>query len=66
LKKDRDSGETARHELIQYFRECDETHARRLHAMAWLSVFDKFLLEECNTVTWPDPVVPSSLLKESQ
>jgi hypothetical protein len=59
------TGSTVRHELIQYFRECDEPHARRLYEMAWLPLFDNFLLEPGDTITWPDPVVPGSPWKNS-
>lgn len=65
LMKDPDSGKTARSELIQYFRACDEPHACRLYELAWLPLFDKFLLDEFHTVTWPTPVVPGSPLKNS-
>jgi len=65
LMKDPASGKTARSELIQYFRACDEPHACRLYEMAWLPLFDKFLLGEFHTVTWPTPVVPGSPLKNS-
>jgi hypothetical protein len=32
--------EWQRRELIQYFPKCTEGHARRLHDMAWLPLFD--------------------------
>ena len=34
-----------RRELIQYFRECSEGHAKRLRDMAWLPLHDGFLLD---------------------
>lgn len=46
----------SRRELIQYFPECTEGHARRLRDMAWLPLFDGFLLDTRHTIQWPDPV----------
>ena len=37
--------EWERRELIQYFPKCTEGHARRLHDMAWLPLFDGFYLD---------------------
>src|SRR5271166_3909918 len=39
------SQEWYRRELIQYFPKCTEGHARRLHDMAWLPLFDAFYLD---------------------
>jgi hypothetical protein len=46
-----------RRELIQYFRECTEVFARRLHDCAWLPHFDNFALESEDTIPWPDKLV---------
>src|SRR6516165_6644918 len=37
--------EWKRRELIQYLPKCTEAHARRLHDMAWLPLFDGFYLD---------------------
>jgi Suppressor of fused protein (SUFU) len=39
-----------RRELIQYFRKCTEDHARQLHGMAWLPLFDGFYLDSHHSV----------------
>lgn len=59
---DVESGKTIRHELIQYFHECDEDHAERLYQMAWLPLFDKFTLDRYQTTAWPSAVVAGSPL----
>jgi hypothetical protein len=42
----------SRRELIQYFPKCTKGHARRLHNMAWLPLFDGFLLDSYHSVAW--------------
>ncbi len=44
--------EWRRRELIQYFPKCSEGHARRLHDMAWLPLFDGFYLDSHHSVAW--------------
>jgi hypothetical protein len=44
--------EWERRELIQYFPRCTEGHARRLHDMAWLPLFDGFLLDSHHSIAW--------------
>ena len=41
-----------RRELIQYFREFSEGHAKRLRDMAWLPLFDNFLLDTTHGFAW--------------
>ena len=52
-----DSGRWARRELVQYLRDCTEGHARRLRDMAWLPLFDNFLLDSHDSVQWEHPAV---------
>lgn len=40
----------ARRELIQYFSKCTKDHALRLQTMAWLPLFDGFLLDSHHSV----------------
>jgi suppressor of fused protein SUFU len=47
----------SRRELIQYLRICTEGHARRLRDMAWLPLFDGFLLDSHHSVAWSYPAV---------
>ena len=49
--------EWQRRELIQYFPKCTEGHARRLHDMAWLPLFDGFYLDRHHSVAWTHPAV---------
>jgi Suppressor of fused protein (SUFU) len=49
--------EWERRELIQYLPKCTEGHARRLHDMAWLPLFDGFYLDSHHTVAWPHAAV---------
>ena len=49
--------EWKRRELIQYFPTCTEGHARRLHDMAWLPLFDGFHLDTHHSVAWAHPAV---------
>lgn len=46
-----------RRELIQYFRECTVGHARRLHDMAWLPLFDGFYLDSHHSIAWEHAAV---------
>jgi hypothetical protein len=54
-----------RRELIQYFRECSEGHAKRLRDMAWLPLHDGFLLDSHHTVAWEWPAVEGSPWKNA-
>lgn len=60
-----DADNWSRQELIQYFPKCTEGHARRLHDMAWLPLFDGFLLEPCHSITWEHPAVPGTPWKNA-
>lgn len=46
-----------RRELIQYLRNCTPAHAVRLREMAWLPLFDQFVLNFKDTIDWPDAAV---------
>ena len=63
--KDPDSGQISRRELIQYFHECDEDHARKLYEMAWNPLFDHFVLDRYQTIEWPDAPVEGSPWKNA-
>jgi hypothetical protein len=52
--------EWKRRELIQYFPKCTEGHARRLHDMAWLPLFDGFYLDSRHSIAWEHPAVPGT------
>lgn len=54
-----------RRELIQYFRECSEGHAKRLRDMAWLPLYDGFLLDTHHSVAWEWPAVEGSPWKNA-
>lgn len=54
-----------RRELIQYFPECTEGHARRLHDMAWLPLFDGFYLDSHHSIAWEYPAVPDTPWKNA-
>jgi hypothetical protein len=54
-----------RRELLQYFRECKEAYARRLHDVAWVAHFDRLLLDSYSTVSWPDAVDEKGKFKHS-
>lgn len=63
-----DSGEPhewKRRELIQYFPKCTEGHARRLHDMAWLPLFDGFYLDSHHSVVWKHPAVAGTPWKNA-
>ncbi|HEY5707582.1 MAG TPA: suppressor of fused domain protein [Terrimicrobiaceae bacterium] len=65
IMTDPETGERARRELVQYFHDCDYEHAERLYDLAWMPLFDKFLLAEYQTIKMPDSVVPGSPLKNA-
>jgi hypothetical protein len=52
-----DPDQPRRRELIQYFRACTPGHAKRLRDMAWLPLFDNFLLDSHETIAWKWPAV---------
>ena len=54
-----------RRELIQYFPKCTEGHARRLHDMAWLPLFDEFDLDSHHSIAWEHPAVPGTPWKNA-
>ena len=54
-----------RRELIQYFPKCTEGHARRLHDMAWLPLFDEFYLDSHHSIAWEHPAVPGTPWKNA-
>lgn len=54
-----------RREMIQYFPKCTEAHARRLHAMAWLPLFDGFYLDSHHSVAWTEPAVAGTPWKNA-
>ena len=47
----------ARRELVQYFPRCTPEHAVRLFDMAWVPLFDRFLIDHGHTVAWDRPAV---------
>jgi hypothetical protein len=49
--------QSARRELIQYFRTCDEAHARRLRDMAWAPLFDNLFIDSHHTLAWPHATI---------
>ena len=49
-----------RRELIQYFPKCTEGHARRLHDMAWLPLFDEFYLDCQHSIAWEHPAIDAT------
>ena len=55
----------SRREMIQYFPKCTEGHARRLHDMAWLPLFDGFLLDSHHSVAWEYPAVEGTPWKNA-
>ena len=50
----------ARREMIQYFRICDEEHARRLREMAWAPLFERLYIDSHLTLQWPHAAVPGT------
>lgn len=55
-----DPARFARRELIQYFRTCDEAHARRLRDMAWAPLFENLFIDSHLTLQWPHAAVPGT------
>ncbi len=55
----------ARRELIQYLPQCTFGHARRLRDMAWLPLFDGFLLDSLHSVAWEWPAVEGTPWKNA-
>ena len=47
-----DPEQPRRCELIQYLRSCTPGHAKRLRDMAWLPLYDDFLLNSHHSVSW--------------
>jgi hypothetical protein len=41
--------------VIQYFRVCTKTYARRLHDIGWLPHFDGFGVDLYDTISFPEP-----------
>jgi hypothetical protein len=54
-----------RRELIQYFPKCTEGHARRLHDMAWLPLYDGFYLDSHHSVAWLHPAIEGTPWKNA-
>lgn len=54
-----------RRELIQYMKECPGWCAQRLRDMAWLPLFDGFLLDTRDTVAWNLPPKSDSVWKHA-
>ena len=54
-----------RRELIQYFPKCTEGHARRLHDMAWLPLFDGFYLDSHHSIAWEHPAISGTPWKNA-
>jgi hypothetical protein len=57
--------EWKRRELVQYFPKCTAGHARRLHDMAWLPLFDNFYLDTHHSVGWVHPAVAGTAWKNA-
>jgi hypothetical protein len=55
----------SRRELIQYFPKCTEGHALRLHDMAWLPLFDSFLLDTHHSIAWQHAAVEGTPWKNA-
>jgi Suppressor of fused protein (SUFU) len=60
-----DPDQPRRRELIQYFRDCTPGHAKRLRDMAWLPLFDRFLLDSHHTLAWEWPAVEGAPWKNA-
>jgi hypothetical protein len=58
-------GAWSRRELIQYLRQCTGGHARRLRDMAWLALFDGFLLDAHHSLAWPHAAVEGTPWKNA-
>ena len=59
------AGQPRRRELIQYFRQCSEGHAKRLRDMAWLPLYDGFLLDTHHSLAWEWPALAGSPWKNA-
>lgn len=57
--------EYCRRELIQYLPKCTQAHARRLHDMAWLPLFDGFHLDSHHSVVWTEPAIAGTPWKNA-
>ena len=57
--------EWKRRELIQYLPKCTEGHARRLHDMAWLPLFDGLYLDTHHSVAWAHAAVAGTPWKNA-
>src|SRR5262245_23816370 len=57
--------EWERRELIQYFPKCTVDHARRLHDMAWLPLFDEFYLDTHHSIAWEHPAIAGTPWKNA-
>jgi hypothetical protein len=60
-----DPGTFVRRELIQYFPTCMPEHAKRLRDMAWLPLFDKFLLDAHHVIEWPHAAIEGTPWKNA-
>jgi hypothetical protein len=60
-----DPEQPRRREIIQYFRQCTEAHAKRLRDMAWLPLHDGFLLDSHHTFQWEWPAVEGTPWKNA-
>jgi hypothetical protein len=60
-----DPQQPRRRELIQYLRECTPGHAKRLRDMAWLPLYDRFLLDTHHSVAWEWPAVEGTPWKNT-
>ena len=60
-----DPDQPRRREILQYFRAPTEGHAKRLRDMAWLPLFDKFLLDSHESFRWEWPAVAGTPWKNA-
>jgi hypothetical protein len=60
-----DPEQLRRRELIQYLRDCTPGHAKRLRDMAWLPLYDEFLLDSHHSVAWEWPAVTGTPWKNA-
>lgn len=61
----RDPQRFARREMIQYFRTCDEAHARRLRDMAWAPLFENLFIDSHLTLQWPHAAIEGTPWKNA-
>ncbi len=54
-----------RREIIQYFRDCTPAHAKRLRDMAWLPLFDNFVLDSHHSIAWDGAAVEGTPWKDA-